>query len=514
MRINIVGGGPAGLFFALLMKKLDSRHEITLYERDPAGNSYGWGIVLSERSLATLRGADFESYADLIEVAELWKNVEVVHAGERITIGGNEFSGLERIGLLNILQRRCQALGVKMEFEANVDGLDGVSDCDLLVGADGLKSTVRETDRAQFLPRIEERPNKYIWYGSPRAFSGLTMIFRPHDDGLYIAHAYRFQPKLSTFIIECDPDTWSRGGHSGRTEEQTAAYLAEVFRDDLGGAPLLSNRSLWYNFLLVRNGNWHHRNVVLLGDALHSVHFSIGSGTTLAIEDAIALAGALAQEASVAAGLEAFERLRKPRVDSLQDAAIDSLVWLENVKGDLDLHPLPFAFRLMSRSNRVNYRRLKQQDPGFVARYESWRWENEGPIHREFLDLFQKKAYGHVATLMKDGRPHVTPVYVDFDGRYILINSTKGRQKDLNMERRRKVALEIPDPDQPLRYLGIQGEVVEITEEGAEAHLDKLAQRYHGRERYPASWKFPREVRRIYKIRPDKVIHWDPFGGW
>ena len=167
MRINIVGGGPAGLFFALLMKKLDSRHEITLYERDPAGNSYGWGIVLSERSLATLRGADFESYADLIEVAELWKNVEVVHAGERITIGGNEFSGLERIGLLNILQRRCQALGVKLEFEANVDGLDAVSDCDLLVGADGLKSTVREADREQFLPRIEERPNKYIWYGSP-----------------------------------------------------------------------------------------------------------------------------------------------------------------------------------------------------------------------------------------------------------------------------------------------------------------------------------------------------------
>jgi PPOX class probable F420-dependent enzyme len=244
------------------------------------------------------------------------------------------------------------------------------------------------------------------------------------------------------------------------------------------------------------------------------VHFSIGSGTTLAIEDSIALAGTLAEQESLAAGLEAFERLRKPRVDALQDAATDSLTWLENVRADLDLHPLPFAFKLMTRSNRVSYRRLKQQDPDFIDRYEAWRWQHEGPIHREFLDLFEKKAYGHLATLKKDGSPHVTPVYVEYDGEYILINSTKGRQKDLNMERRRRVALEIPDPDQPLRYLGIQGEVIEITEEGADAQLDRLAKRYHGRDRYPPSWRFPREVRRIYRIRPDRVIHWDPFGGW
>ncbi|MEK7682989.1 MAG: TIGR03618 family F420-dependent PPOX class oxidoreductase [Chloroflexota bacterium] len=514
MRINIVGGGPAGLFFALLMKKLDPAHEVTVHERDPAYNTYGWGIVLSERSLATLRGADFESYVELMGSAQLWKNVELVQRGERITVGGNEFSGIERLRFLNILHGRCQKLGVKLQFEANVDGLQQVSDCDLLVGADGLKSIVREAHREAFGPRTQERRNKYIWYGTPKAFHALTMIFRPHDDGLYIAHAYKFQPELSTFIVECDALTWERGGFDRRSEEQTATYLAEVFDPELGGAPLLSNRSLWYSFLLVRNTKWHHQNVVLLGDALHSVHFSIGSGTTLAVEDAIALAGSLAQEDTVQGALQAFERMRKPRVDSLQDAALDSLLWLENVKEDLNLHPLSFTYKLMTRSNRVTYRRLKQQDPGFIKRYEDWRWENEGPIHREFLDLFEKKAYAHLATLLKDGRPHVTPVYADYDGRHILINSTKGRQKDLNMERRRKVSLEITDPDQPLRYLGIQGEVVEITEEGADEHLDKLAQRYHGKERYPATWRFPGEVRRIYKIRPDKVIHWDPFGGW
>ena len=514
MRINIVGGGPAGLFFALLMKKLDASHEITVYERDPADNTYGWGIVLSERSLSTLRGADFESYLELIRAAQLWKKVEVVHRGERVSVGGNEFSGIERIHFLNILQARCGKLDVNLNFEANVDGLGQVLECDLLVGADGLKSMVRENYREAFQPRTQERRNKYIWYGTPKGFDALTMIFRPHDDGLYIAHAYKFQPEMSTFIVECDSQTWERGGFDSQTEEQTSARLAGIFRDELNDGPLLSNRSLWHNFLLVRNTKWHHKNVVLLGDALHSVHFSIGSGTTLALEDAIALAGTLAQEDTVEDSLQAFERLRKPRVDSLQDAALDSLIWLENVREDLDLHPLAFTYKLMTRSNRVSYRRLKQQDPGFIHRYEAWRSENEGPIRREFLDLFEKKAYGHLATLLKDGRPHVTPVYADYDGKHILINSTKGRQKDLNMERRRKVALEITDPDQPLRYLGIQGEVVEITEEGADEHLDKLAKRYHGRDRYPATWRFPGEVRRIYKIRPEKVIHWDPFGGW
>lgn len=514
MKINIVGGGPAGLYFAILAKKLDPKHEIVIHERDPEDNTYGWGIVLSGGTLASLRGADFESYAALVDQVQIWETVDIVHMGETISVGGNDFSGIKRIQLLNLLHTRCRSLGVGLAFGSNIDDPDQLLDCDLMIGADGLKSSVREAYRAEFMPKTEERQNKYIWYGTSKPFSGLTMMFHPHDDGLYIAHAYRFETQMSTFIVECDPMTWERAGFAEMNEDQTASYLGEVFKDELVGEALISNRSLWGNFLLVRNTHWFHKNIVLLGDALHSVHFSIGSGTKLAVEDSIALAGALSQQKTVEGTLKAFEKRRKPRADAFQDAALDSLLWLEDLQDDIHLNPLPFAFKLMTRSNRISYRRLKDQDPEFMQRYESWRWANEGPIHTEFLDLFEKKAYAHLASLLHDGRPHVTPVYVDYDGEHILINSTKGRQKDLNMERRRHVALEIIDPEKPLRYLGIQGEVVEITEQGADEHLDTLAKRYHELERYPPSWRFPGEVRRLYKIRPEKVIHWDPFGGW
>jgi anthraniloyl-CoA monooxygenase len=514
LKINVVGGGPAGLYFALLMKKLNASHEIAIFERDPAENTYGWGIVLSERTLSSLRGADFETYLELAEDAQTWEHVDVLHRGETSSVGGNYFAGIKRIQFLNILHARCRQLGVELNFGIDVQDASQVSDCDLLVAADGLKSELRSQHAQHFLTRIDERRNKYVWYGTPKAFHGLTMMFKPHDDGLYIAHAYRFEPDMSTFIVECDPQTWEQAGFAGMNEDKTALYLAEVFQDELEGNPLRSNRSLWSNFALVRNTHWHHQNMVLLGDALHSVHFSIGSGTKLAVEDAIALAGTFAGRATVEQALETFERRRKPRTDSFQDAALDSLLWLENVQEDIELEPLPFTYKLMTRSNRINHRRLREQDPEFLERYEVWRWEHEGPIHEAFLDLFEKKAYAHLASLLHDGAPHVTPVYVDYDGEFILINSAEGRQKDLNMERRRRVALEITDPERPLRYLGIRGEVVEITEDGAEEHLDMLARRYHELERYPPTWRFPGEVRRIYKIKPERVIHWDPFGGW
>lgn len=514
MKINVIGAGPAGLYFALLMKKLAGAHEIIVYERDPADNTYGWGIVLSKKTLASLRGADFETYREIVHAAQTWENVDVIHRGQTISVSGNHFSGLQRITFLSILQKRCRELGVQLRFETPVTGLDAVMDCDLLVGADGLKSMVRETFRDHFQTSLQERRNKYIWLGTPEPFDALTMMFRQHNDGLYIAHAYKFNPAQSTFIVECDPETWRRAGFQDMTEGETCSYLAEIFRPELAGRPLLSNASKWYNFFLVKNRHWYYRHIVLLGDALHSVHFSIGSGTKLAIEDAITLAGSFAEEHTVPRALAAFEKTRKPGVDAFQDAALDSLQWLEEVREDLHLDPLPFAYKLMTRSNRITRRRLKAQDPGFVERYETWRWKAQGPVHEEFLDLFRKKAYAHLATLRADGRPHVTPVWVDYDGEYILVNSARGRQKDLNMECRRHVALEISDPENPNRYLAVQGEVVEITEEGAEEHLDGLAKRYLERDRYPQSWRFPGEVRRVYKIRVDRVMGWDPFGGW
>ncbi len=514
MKIHIIGGGPAGLYFALLMKKLDPHHEVHIFERDPAHNTYGWGIVFSQRTMASLRGADFETYQAITEAARSWEDVDVVLQGERISIGGNDFLGIMRIRFLNILQERCRQLGVELHFEHNIPDLDAIRDCDLLVGADGLKSMVREGMREEFQTRTETRRNYYIWYGTPQIFDALTMMFRSHPDGLYIAHAYKFDPNLSTFIVECDPETWERAGFAAMTEQQTAAYLADIFQDELDGQPLKSNASSWYNFVLVRNNRWHHENIVLLGDALHSVHFSIGSGTKLAVEDAIALSGSFAEKHSIQAALKDFERRRKPRTEAFQFAALDSLLWLENIREHVDQDALPFAYQLMTRSNRVGHRRLKDQDPEFLERYERWHWDNVGPIYEDFLDLFEKKAYAHLGSLLHDGRPHVTPVWVDYDGECLLINSAKGRQKDLNMERRRHVSVEISDPEDPNRYIMVFGEVVEITEEGAEEHVDKLAQRYLGVDRYPPSWRFAGEVRRIYKIKPDRVIHWHPFGGW
>lgn len=263
-----------------------------------------------------------------------------------------------------------------------------------------MKSMVRESHRESFLTRVEERHNKYIWYGTPQVFNALTMMFRPHANGLFLAHAYKFEQNFSTFIVECDQQTWQNAGFDEMDEQETASYLASVFKLELDNQPLVSNRSLWNNFLLVRNAHWHTGNTALLGDALHSVHFSIGSGTKLAVEDAIALAGSFALESNVEDALDSFTRYRKPRADAFQDAALDSLLWLENVREDIALEPLPFAFKLMRRSNRVSYRRLKEKAPDFIKKYEKWRWENEGPIHQDFLDLFEKKAYAHLATLL------------------------------------------------------------------------------------------------------------------
>jgi PPOX class probable F420-dependent enzyme len=320
---------------------------------------------------------------------------------------------------------------------------------------------------------------------------------------------------MSTFIVECPPETWARAGFDRLTDSDTCRYLDRVFKDDLDGEPLLSNNFVkWMNFPLIRNRRWHHRRAVLVGDAAHTAHFSIGSGTKLALEDAVALAAALERSDGVEAALAAYEAARKPVVDAFQEAARRSLEWLEGVEPHLALPPLPFAYKHMMRSRRIGHERLKRMDPAFVARYEAWRRGQPaaGPVPAEFLDLFRKPSIAHLATLMPDGTPHVTPVWVDYDGRHLLVNSAAGRRKDLNMAERRRVAIEIADPDNPDRYLAVRGSVVEITEVGAEAHLDRLARRYLGRDRYPDSYRFPGEVRRIYRIAPEKVATWDPFG--
>ncbi len=371
MRINVIGGGPAGLYFALLLRRHGVAREVTVYERNPPDATFGWGVVFSGRTLRNLREADEVSHRRITESFETWDNVDVVLRDSKVTIRGNDFSGVARIGLLNILQERCAELGVDLRFNTAVEDVDALAgESDLLVGADGVGSLVRERYAADFRPALAEGRNKYIWYGTRRLFHGLTLTFREAGAGVFAAHSYKFSRELSTFIVECDEETWRGAGLDRMPDAEARRYLEGVFARDLEGEELLSNNSRWINFLLVKNGRWSRRNVVLLGDALHTAHFSIGSGTKLAIEDSIELFRHVASAGDVTSALEAFERARRPVVEEYQRAADESRVWFERAREHVGLEPLPFAYSLMTRSTRVDRESLRRRDPAFVAACE------------------------------------------------------------------------------------------------------------------------------------------------
>jgi anthraniloyl-CoA monooxygenase len=368
MKINIIGGGPAGMYFAILMKKADAGHQITVYERNGPDDTFGWGVVFSGRTLRNLRDADEPSHAAITSDFEAWDNVDVVHRDEKISIHGNNFSGIARLRLLKILQKRCEELGVGMKFRTEIGDLSPLRECDLFVGADGVNSTVRQAFTRRFDPDLSTRPNKYIWYGTHQLFHGLTLTFRENEAGVFAAHSYKFDHMTSTFIVECDQQTWTNAGFVEMADEEARAYLAKVFAADLDGRALLSNNSKWINFLLVKNANWHFENVVLLGDALHTAHFSIGSGTKLAMEDSIALARCLNQGTDAQDGLQRFQADRKPVIAEYQAAAHESMTWFENARDYLHLAPLELAYSLMTRSGRVDVEELRKRDPAFAAR--------------------------------------------------------------------------------------------------------------------------------------------------
>jgi anthraniloyl-CoA monooxygenase len=372
MKINIIGGGPAGMYFAILMKHARAAHEIAIYERNRPDDTFGWGVVFSGKTLRNLRSADEPSHTEITRNFEAWDNVDVVHRAEKISIHGNSFSGIARLRLLKILQQRCEELGVEIRFRTEVANFDSLrADCDLLVAADGANSLVRQSFKDNFGPDLSVRPNKYIWYGTKHLFHGLTLTFRETPAGVFAAHSYKFDRTTSTFIVECDPETWNSAGFSQKSYEETRAYLAEVFVADLNGQPLLSNNSKWINFLLVKNGRWSFDHVVLLGDALHTAHFSIGSGTKLAMEDAIALKECFDETSHVASALERFEAVRKPVIEEYQAAAQESMVWFENARDYMHLAPIELAYVLMTRSGRVDRESLRKRDPKFVAKYEA-----------------------------------------------------------------------------------------------------------------------------------------------
>ena len=372
MNINIIGGGPAGLYFAILMKRAEPARRIRIYERNGPDDTFGWGVVFSGKTLANLRAADEESHTEITKQFEAWDNVDVVHRDQKISIHGNSFSGIARLQLLKILQRRAEQLGVELSFNTEINDIEALRrECDLLVAADGVNSTVRLQYLEQLKPQLDLRAHRYIWYGTNQLFHGLTLTFREHAGGTFAAHSYKFNKETSTFIVECDPETWRKAGFEQMSADDTRAYLGEVFARDLGGHPLLSNNSKWIQFLLVKNENWSFENLVLLGDALHTAHFSIGSGTKLAMEDSIALADSFQQTSSVGDALAHFAKTRRPVIEEYQSAAFESMLWFEQARQYMHLSPMDLAFSVMTRSGRVTYDDLKKRAPEFIQAYEA-----------------------------------------------------------------------------------------------------------------------------------------------
>lgn len=391
MRITCIGGGPAGLYFALLMKKQNPAHRVTVLERNRAGDTFGWGVVFSDQTLAALREADPETAAEILDAFNHWDDIAVHIEGRRMVSGGHGFCGIGRKKLLNILQSRCEALGVELRYEADVPDDGAVQDADLIIAADGLNSRVRQKYAATYQPDIDLRRCRFVWLGTTKLFEAFTFDFQKTPWGWFQAHAYRFDATHSTFIVEAPEPVWQAAGLEQMSKEEGIAFCERLFSSVLDGHKLISNAShlrgsaQWIRFPRVVCKTWVHRRVedgvpvVLMGDAAHTAHFSIGSGTKLALEDAIALA----RDIQAAAGdldqaLAAYQASRSIEVLRIQNAARNSTEWFENVERHARLAPEQFAYSLLTRSQRISHENLRLRDKRYVEDYERWLAQRSG----------------------------------------------------------------------------------------------------------------------------------------
>ncbi len=374
MQISVLGAGPAGLLFSALIKRRFPSWRVEVFEQNPADATYGFGVVFSEGALAFLERDEPELLRILTAAMESWPVQRVAHRGERVDIDGNGFSAIARLDLLRILQQTCGDAGVRVEHGRTVSSLGELTGADLVVGADGVNSLVRRSLEAKFEPQIELLGNRFIWYGTAQAFECLTLTFRASGFGAFVAHHYRYLPAMSTFIVECDAATWRRAGLDRMPDAQSRACCERVFAPDLDGHALVSNKSAWRQFPLLSCRRWSSGNVVLIGDALRTVHFSIGSGTRLAFEDAIALDRAFAEcGEDVPRALAAFERERRPVVEKLLAAANASSYWYERFPEKMRQEPWRLAYDYMTRSGRMTDERLREIAPRFMARTQERR---------------------------------------------------------------------------------------------------------------------------------------------
>ena len=346
MRVRILGAGPAGLHLAALLKRDDPSHDIEIHERSPRMATWGFGVVFSDRALEFLKADDHALYAHLSPHLETWPDITVVHNDTRMPIAGNGFSSIGRLELLTLLYDYVEKLGVKIHFDSEVKSLNALRPADLVVGASGAFSWVRDENRDKFGTTIDWRPNRFIWYGTTKAFNSLTLTFRETEAGVFCAHHYRYRPDRSTFLVEVEDETWHRAGFDKMSPEATIAHCEKVFAKDLEGQPIITNNSYWRQFPAIWNKHWSFDNVVLMGDALRTAHFSIGSGTRLAMEDSIALFKALkTNPGDVQAALACYQALRLPPMKKIWDAANVSIRWYEDMDRLVkELTPVEFAY--------------------------------------------------------------------------------------------------------------------------------------------------------------------------
>jgi 2-polyprenyl-6-methoxyphenol hydroxylase-like FAD-dependent oxidoreductase len=371
VRIAVIGGGPGGLYFAYLWKKRHPDADIDLFEQNAAGATWGFGVVFSEQALEFLRADDPDTVDAIAPRMESWKNITLHLRGESVAIDGVGFSSIGRLELLTILQQRARAAGVTLHYDALIPSVDQLTGYDLIVAADGLNSPVRRSYETEFGASVSYSANKFAWYGTTKWFETLSQTFVETELGAFNAHHYRYSPSMSTFLVECDPATWQRYGFADKTVEESQAICERVFASTLDGHPLQSNKSVWRNFPWIWNERWWSGNKVLIGDALHSAHFSIGSGTRLAIEDAFALVRALEAEQDIPEALARYQTERKPIVQKLVTAARTSADWYEKFPEHMKLGLMDFAYSYINRSGRIDDARLRAMSPGFMARYEA-----------------------------------------------------------------------------------------------------------------------------------------------
>ncbi len=383
MRVNVVGGGPGGLYAAILLKKSDPSRRVAVFERNRPGDTFGFGVVFSDAALQEVAESDPETHRAIEKGFHHWDDIHIHYRGRRLQSTGHGFAGLSRRALLFLLHRRCVQIGVQLHFGTDVRDLTPYLDADLVVGADGVNSTVRRRFAGTFEPAIDLRPNRFVWLGTTQPFSAFTFYFKEDSHGLWRVHAYPYDTLgNATFIVEATEQTWRRARMDTAGEEDTVRFLSRLFAEELDGHPLVLNHSVWRGFPTVRNLRWSvplgragggpGGHVVLLGDAAHTAHFSVGSGTRLALLDGIALAEALDRTANVAEALVAYEAERRPPVESLQRAAQASLQWFEDTERYLRMEPIQFAFSLLTRSLRISHENLRERDPGFVEEVDRW----------------------------------------------------------------------------------------------------------------------------------------------